>query len=228
MDAVLDTRAPETPASADVSRTRRRSRMIRAILAGGLVLGVGAAVTLAAWNDSEYATGTFTAGTFDLEGSTDGSTFANHNPSDTLHAPSSAATLSFTAPPSALTLSPGDAVAAPFSVRLAAGTTNNGDVVIGTPTTTGTTTGLTYEIVRLAAATACTTSSVDSTGTSLITAGTPITAVAGPNTFALTKGATAAVAGAAQLLCIKVTAGATVAQGQTGTVTWKFTATSTP
>lgn len=30
-------------------------RKVRAILAGGLVLGVGAAVVLAAWNDSEFA-----------------------------------------------------------------------------------------------------------------------------------------------------------------------------
>ncbi|MDR2320511.1 MAG: SipW-dependent-type signal peptide-containing protein, partial [Microbacterium sp.] len=52
-------------------RTRRRGlalRRIRAVLAGGLVLGVGATVTLASWNDGEYATGTSTAGTFDVVG----------------------------------------------------------------------------------------------------------------------------------------------------------------
>ena len=48
--------------------TRKRAGIVRAILAGGLVLGVGAAVTLAAWNDSEFATGTFGAGSFNLEG----------------------------------------------------------------------------------------------------------------------------------------------------------------
>ena len=55
-----------------------RGRKIRAVLAAGLVLGIGAVVTLAAWNDSEYATGTFAAGTFNLEGSTDGTTYADH------------------------------------------------------------------------------------------------------------------------------------------------------
>ena len=49
---------------------RNRKGIIRAILAGGIVLGVGAAVTLAAWNASEFATGTFQAGTFTIEGAT--------------------------------------------------------------------------------------------------------------------------------------------------------------
>jgi len=62
--------------------TTTTRRKVRAVLAGGLVLGVGAAVTLAAWNDSEFATGTFTAGTFNLEGSTDGTTFTDHNVDD--------------------------------------------------------------------------------------------------------------------------------------------------
>ncbi|HEV7741995.1 MAG TPA: SipW-dependent-type signal peptide-containing protein [Pseudolysinimonas sp.] len=193
--------------------------MIRAILAGGLVLGVGAAVTLAAWNDSEFATGTFTAGTFDLEGSTDGTTFAQHASSG------AAATLVFTVAGANLALSPTDKVATPFVVRLATGTTNNGNVVIQTPTSTGTVSNLTYEVVRVATAGACTTSAVDSTGTSLITAGTAITSVAGPNTFGLTKGATLLVPGTAQVLCFKFTAGA-IAQGQTGTVTWQLQATS--
>lgn len=213
--------APEATSghAAPPDRRRRRSRMVRAILAGGLVLGVGAAVTLAAWNDSEYATGTFTAGTFDLEGSTDGVAFSQHASSG------AAATLAFTVTGANLALSPTDTVATPFVVRLAAGTTNNGNVVIQTPTSTGTVSNITYEVVRVANAAACSTSAVDSTGTSLVTAGTAITAVAGPNTFALTKGASAGVAGASQTLCFKFTAGA-VTQGQTGTVTWQLQATS--
>jgi predicted ribosomally synthesized peptide with SipW-like signal peptide len=205
---------------AAVTTRRRRSRMIRAILAGGLVLGVGAAVTLAAWNDSEFATGTFTAGTFNLEGSTTSATtgFSDHA------AAGSAATLTFTLNPTSLT--PNDVVAAPFVVRLAANTTNNADVVIAAPTSTGTVTALTYEVVRVATFAACTPSAVDSTGTSLISANTAMTAVAGPNTFALSKGAPVTSAGASQVLCIKVTAGAGLVQAQTGTVTWKFTATS--
>ena len=115
-------------ATDDTAKRRRRSRMIRAILAGGLVLGVGAAVTLAAWNDSEYVTGTFTAGTFNLQGSTtDGTTFTDHPVG-------SPGTLTFTVAP--LLLSPGDTVYAPFAVRLAANTTNNANVVITAPNAT--------------------------------------------------------------------------------------------
>ncbi|XSS44541.1 SipW-dependent-type signal peptide-containing protein [Propionibacteriaceae bacterium Y1685] len=40
------------------------SRKFRAALAGGLVLGIGAVVTLAAWTDDENAAGQFSAGTF--------------------------------------------------------------------------------------------------------------------------------------------------------------------
>ena len=199
-------------------RKRRRSRMIRAILAGGLVLGVGAAVTLAAWNDSEFVTGTFTAGTFNMQGSTtDGTTFTDH-PVGT------PGTLTFTVAP--LLLSPGDTVYAPFALRLAANTTNNANVVINAaPVTTGVVTNLTYEVVRTTAFT-CGSGTVDSTGTSLITAGTAVTAVAGPNTFVLNKGAPVTSVGATQFLCFKVTAGAGLTQGQTGTVTWQFTASS--
>jgi predicted ribosomally synthesized peptide with SipW-like signal peptide len=192
--------------------------MIRAILAGGLVLGVGAAVTMAAWNDSEFVTGTFTAGTFNMQGSTtDGTTFTDHPVG-------SPGTLTFTVAP--LLLSPGDTVYAPFALRLAANTTNNANVVITAPsTTTGVVTNLTYEVDRTTAFT-CGSGTVDSTGTALITAGTAVTGVAGPNTFVLNKGAPVTSAGATQFLCFKVTAGALLTQGQTGTVTWQFTASS--
>jgi len=197
-------------------RKRRRSRMIRAILAGGLVLGVGAAVTLAAWNDSEFASGTFSAGTFDMQGSTDGTTFAQHASA----AVGTAAVMSFTV--NAASLSPTDVATGAFAVRLAAGTTNDGNVVLPAPTSTGTVTNLTYEALLTGSMT-CTGAT---TGTSLITAGTPVTSVAGPAAFTLTKGATLAVPGAIQYVCFKVTAGAGLTQGQSGTVTWQFTATS--
>ncbi|SFH86076.1 hypothetical protein E3O11_09355 [Cryobacterium levicorallinum] len=52
-----------------VDSRQKRNRRIRAVLAGGLVLGLGAAVTLAAWNDSEFARGSFAASGFNLVGS---------------------------------------------------------------------------------------------------------------------------------------------------------------
>jgi predicted ribosomally synthesized peptide with SipW-like signal peptide len=202
--------------AATPERKRRRSRMIRAILAGGLVLGVGAAVTMAAWNDSEFVTGTFTAGTFNMQGSTtDGTTFTDHP----VGAPG---TLTFTVSP--LLLSPGDTVYAPFAVRLAANTTNDANVVITGTTTTGVVTNLTYEVDRTTAFT-CGSGTVDSTTIPLIAAGTAVT-TAPANTFALNQGAPVTSAGATQFLCFKVTAGALLTQGQTGTVTWQFTASS--
>ncbi|RAX49461.1 hypothetical protein DQ353_09265 [Arthrobacter sp. AQ5-05] len=58
------------------------SRKIAAVLAGGLVLGIGAATTLAAWTDSQHATATFTAGIFALESKTEGTDWQSHPAAD--------------------------------------------------------------------------------------------------------------------------------------------------
>lgn len=55
------------------------SRRSRALLAGGVVLGIGATATLAAYSDSEWASGTFSASpviNLTLEGSPDGTTWS--------------------------------------------------------------------------------------------------------------------------------------------------------
>ena len=56
-------------------------RKIAAVLAGGLVLGIGAATTLAAWTDSQYASASFTAGIFKLESSINGTTWVDYTSS---------------------------------------------------------------------------------------------------------------------------------------------------
>lgn len=193
--------------------TRPRSRRFRAILAGGLVLGIGAAITLAAWNDSEFATGSFAAGTFNLQGSsTDGTTFTDH-------ATSPGAALDFQVNPTLL--SPGDVVYAPFAVRLAAGTTSDAVVTVSNATT-GTVSDLTYTLIT-PTAWGC---ASDTTGTAIVPAGTAANTVPASTTFDLSKGSPTTDPGAIEYLCFKVTAGA-VAQGQSGTVTWEFLATST-
>jgi predicted ribosomally synthesized peptide with SipW-like signal peptide len=195
----------------DTAKRRRRSRMIRAILAGGLVLGVGAAVTLAAWNDSEFVTGTFTAGTFNLEGSTtNGTTFTDH-------ATSPGGALAFTVPATAL--SPTDSVQAPFAVRLAANTTNAANVVVSADSTTGSVANLTYTLT-IHSAFGCTAGTITSTPIS----GSALTA--GTTSFALPVGSPTSNPGAPVYVCFTVTAGAGLVQGQTGTATWKFLATS--
>ena len=86
-----------------------RHRRTRALLAGGLVLGLGAAGTLAAWSDSEFAFGTFNAGQFNIQGSTDGSSWSDHFTAN-------GAGLTFTTGFSAM--QPGTTYYAPFSLRV--------------------------------------------------------------------------------------------------------------
>jgi predicted ribosomally synthesized peptide with SipW-like signal peptide len=193
--------------------THRPGRRLKALLAAGLVLGAGAAVTLAAWNDSEFVTGTFSAGQFDLQGSTDGTTFGNHPTAG------SAATAAFTVNAAALT--PGDVAAAPFAVQLAAGTTNDATVTVSAAGTTGTVAQLTYQLLQTSTF-GCTAAT---TGTALVPAGEALGSVPGGTTFALAKG-TGGAAGAPVYLCFKVTAGPALVQGQTGSATWQFQAAS--
>jgi predicted ribosomally synthesized peptide with SipW-like signal peptide len=89
--------------------------VIRAVLSGGLVLGVGAAVTLAAWNDSEFATGSFQAGSFNIQGTADDPAGSNPDWSD--HATTGTA-LGLTFRVNADALTPGQSVYAPMSLRV--------------------------------------------------------------------------------------------------------------
>lgn len=212
---VSETRAARGHGQRSAYRTSR-SRRFRAILAGGLVLGLGAAVTLAAWNDSEFAQGTFTAGSFNMVGSTDGSVFADHATAGT------AASLPFTVPLSA-NMSPGDVVAAGFAVRLTASTTSSAVVTVSNAATSGVVTNLSYTIIDTGSTFGCTAAT---TGTALVPAATAVGTVPGSTTFTLAKGATTGVDGVARNLCFKVTAGPSLAQGQTGTATWQFLAAS--
>lgn len=94
-------------------RTRRRrslaSRRIRAILAAGVVLGIGGASTLAAWTDPEYTTATMTAGRFGIEGASGTAAFGEHATRG------SAAQLAFDIPTNAL--APGATAYSAFRVR---------------------------------------------------------------------------------------------------------------
>lgn len=91
-------------------------RKVLAVLAGGLVLGVGAAVTLAAWNDSEFGAADFGAGTFVFQGSTDGTTFEDHASEE------GAAQLAFET--GADNLAPGDVVYEAYALSLAGSTSD--------------------------------------------------------------------------------------------------------
>lgn len=191
-------------------------RKARAILAGGLVLGVGAAVTLAAWNDSEFATGDFAAGSFNLEGSTTGadSGFADHAAAD------GAAALEFTLP-LADNLSPDDVVHAPFWVRLDDSTTTPATLTAaGVDANGANAVNLSYTVSALDATETC----GDDAGT-LVASGTSLSDFTAGTGVALAIGA-GVDAGEAVQLCFEVTAGADLEQGAAASATWQFTATS--
>jgi predicted ribosomally synthesized peptide with SipW-like signal peptide len=191
-----------------VSRGDRR-RKTMAVIAGGLVLGVGAAITLAAWNDSEFANGTFGSGSFDLEGSTDGTAF-----SSSPVAPGKILTFEVDAD----ALSPGAVVAVPFAVRLSTDSTYQADVTIESSSGDAIAADLTYDLVDTDAFVA----GCDATtpGTTLIN--DAATSASGPTAaFSFTAAATPVN------LCFVVTAGAGLDPDLTGTVTWEFVGTST-
>ena len=190
------------------------------MLAGGLVLGVGVAATLAAWTDNEYARGTVTAGVFQVEGSSTGPTtgYTDHATSAT------AMVLSFST--GATALAPGYTTYTSVWLRTknpsVAGTTQ-----MITPTFDAASTGLqsylTYEVRLLPAATACNATNIGS-GTSVVTAGTSLTA-----TLAATPIALAANQSAVQQYCIGLTMPTSAgngAQGLSAAPIWQFAAVS--
>jgi predicted ribosomally synthesized peptide with SipW-like signal peptide len=193
------------------------------VLAGGLVLGVGATVTLASWNDSEFAKGSFTTSVFDTESNVQGGGYADNSTS-----PGPTVTFSGSG------FSPG--VSQYFSdlIRTKANSTA-GTLVLGAATLGGTdaaTLGaaLVYRVVR-------------TTGTCNAAAftGSPAFVVGAGATFrALTVGqetgvtntlaaATGSAPGDPTGFCFEVTLPAGAAnslQGKAATATWQFVATS--
>lgn len=206
--------APSTPPAppqgppADRTRSDRR-RMLLALVAGGLVLGVGTAVTLAVWNDSEFATGTFSSGTFDLVGSIDGTTF-----SSSTTAPGKALSFELDAD----TLSPGAVVYAPFAVQLSTDSDYSAAVTLGQELTGAIGDDLTYSLYEVASFGATCSAATPPTGTPLV-----------GDRAASATGTVAAfdldAAASPVFLCFVVTAG-DVPQGATGLVTWEFVGTS--
>lgn len=195
-----------------------RRKKIYAVLAGGLVLGVGAAVTLAAWNDSEFATGTFTAGSFNLEGSTTSATLAFAEHPDAGSAAAIAFTTGFD------NMAPDDVVYAPFWVRLDAATTSPATLTANAPTATGANiANLSYDVYSIDAAATCDTTAT-TTG-DLVASGTALDAFTGGATVPLAIGA-GTDAGVAAQLCFVVTAGGTLVESGAATATWSFTAES--
>lgn len=206
----MDDQTP-SPSAEPGRSTQDRRRMVAALLAGGVVLGIGAAVTLAVWNSSEFATGTFSSGQFGLEGSTDGTAFSN-SPA----APGKSLTFTLDAD----ALSPDDVVYAPFAVQLSADSDYAADVVL-LNTIAGTVgENLTYSLYEVATFGATCSAAAPPTGTALVTdrAANASGSVPAFELTAVTEPVN---------LCFVVTAASTLPQGASGTVTWDFAGTST-
>ena len=191
------------------ARARDRRRIALAILAAGSVLGVGAIATLAAWNDSEFATGDFATGQFDLEGSTDGATFSSSPTSP-------GKTLAFTLDSDLL--APDSTVYAPFAVQLSADSDYSADVTLTSVGSGALASGLTYSVYDVGTFGATCSAAAPPAGTAL-DADAPATSPA-TAAFAL------AAAEDPVNLCFVVTAGSAVTQNTTATITWEFVGTS--
>lgn len=128
--------APTPSASGDQPNPADRRRKRRAMLAGGLVLGVGATMTLAAWTDDEFAKGIFNTSTFGIEGSTDGTTWADHLPTpNTADTPESkAAIMTFTG---GTAMSPDSTVYSRYAIRTTTNTKVDGTLSLSSVTNSG-------------------------------------------------------------------------------------------
>ncbi len=199
-------------------RARRGGHLrLRAALAGGLVLGVAAAVTVASWTDSESSRTTLATSTFATESSADGTTFASHPTSP-------GATMTFAATAMAPTVSS----FALLDVRTTAATTVAGIVRLTSTTATGALSpALEYRAVRITTATTCNAAAFS--GTPTFVAGGASAYLAATTVPASPVSSPVPLGGGAIRFCfdIRVEAGAAnTLQGTTATVTWQFTATS--
>ncbi|GAA1509702.1 SipW-dependent-type signal peptide-containing protein [Agromyces terreus] len=194
-------------------------RRILAVLAGGLVLGAGTATTLAAWTDTEYATGTITASVFDTESQGSGDAAYASRPA----APG--AVLAFDVAP----VGPGSTRYAWVRIRTTGTTTVDGGAQLAPVTATG---GLapvlSYRAVVGAAPGACAAPAFAAGATFI--AGGPSTSIAAgampPTPVSFPLGAAAA---SPQEVCVEVTVAAGAAnsyQGTSATLSWQFTAQS--
>ena len=228
---------PVTPDDSSASTPADRRRRRRALLAGGLVLGLGAAVTLAAWSDNVVAGGLFNSGTFELQGATDGTTFQDY---DAEAAGDKQANLAFSM--NATSMSPGQTVYAPLTIATSTGTTLNGTFTLSKVAANGDYAGVLSYRIASGAATHGANCSADGFGNLTTWAGDPTAkvngGVAGPN-GPLAVGAKQATP--QQHLCIAVTMGnpnasqsdnqkaveGVTRSGNDTSVTWTFTGTST-
>jgi predicted ribosomally synthesized peptide with SipW-like signal peptide len=209
---------------------------LRALLAGGLVLGVGATITLAAWTAHDDGRGTFSASSFLTQSTAvDSSGAWASNPS----APG--ASLQF----NATGLMPGATIAAPFGIRTAPNTASSPVTASaagteslqapiaasGTSTTSGLWLYLQYRVFSSTSST-CTTTTTPSLPANWIVGGAStwasLSAAMAANSTAIAA-STTTVPGTATWFCLQVqlpTTAPSSLQGGSAGVVWQFVGTS--
>ena len=223
------------------ARSQKFSTKARALLAGGLVLGIGAAFTLAAWTDNEWvfgqtggADGPGNPGTnkYQMQQNTYSGAAGAAAWSDQPEA--SGGGLTFTL--GAKDLKPGSTVYAPMQLRAVAGSAALvaalaeavQAVVPSDPTLNNTAlyNALTYQAKTGISQANCT-AGVLTGGTQLVPAGSALTTNASGVTISLPAGATAADPGTAVDICFALTLPSSVAdvslQGKNTVPLWRFT-----
>lgn len=198
---------------------------LRALLAGALVLGVGATLTLASWTDQEHSKATFTTSYFGILGST--SNEVPVPPGSFLDHPSgSPAVLAFSAPVG--TMSPNTTVYARFAIKTTAPSNVTGKITLAGAAAADSGLGpyLRYGVKVIPSGSLCNAASFDAVvatsevmvppNSALNVAGTltPTVGINGSNSVAF---------------CFAVTLPQetpNAAQGLTSTPVWVFTATS--
>lgn len=224
-------------------RSQSTSTKVRAILAGGLVLGVGAAFTLAAWTDNEWVFGAAAdgpgtppnpgTGIHQMQQNTWSGASGAAAWSDQPAANGGALTFSV----GASNLTPGKTVYAPMQLRAVAGSqaltaTLAEGVQSALPVSTTTNSTALYGALKYQANSGVAQASCNAagmlTGTTLVPAnsalvGSPASAVS----IALPKGGTAVDPGAAVDICFAITLPAGITdvtlQGKSTIPVWRFT-----
>lgn len=219
-------------------RKNRKARKVRALLAGGLVLGIGAAFTLAAWTDNEWVFGQSDNGggpgtkTYHMEQNTWSGTAGAAAWSDQAAAPGGALTFSINADK----LVPGATVYAPMQLRAKAGSealvATLAEGVQSTPTdpvsnSAALYAALTYQAKQGVPQGSCNAAGFAGGGTDLVAAGSALTANSA-TAINLPAGADAVTDGAAVSICFALTLPSNASSALQGLQTvplWRFTST---
>jgi predicted ribosomally synthesized peptide with SipW-like signal peptide len=197
---------------------------LRVLLAGGLVLGMGAMMTLASWHDADLSTGSFAASTFATESNVNGAGYATNTASP-------GPTVTF----AGAGFTPGVSRYLSVLIRTTA-TSVGGTVMLGGATLSGTdaaTLGAAfrYKVVRTSGTCDATAFTIGSPSfvVGTFTADDPLNNGQEVGVTNILAGATATLPGIATGFCFAITLPANAdngLQGNTATATWQFGAIS--